>query len=43
MPTSIESLMVITEKHMVDGEGLGDGGGEDGVEIPLPRVKGRQI
>jgi hypothetical protein len=29
------------EKHMVDGEGLGDYGGEDGEEIPLQEWKGR--
>jgi hypothetical protein len=28
------------EKHMVDGEGLGDYGGE---EIPIPEWKGRHI
>jgi hypothetical protein len=26
-------------KHMVDGEGLGDNGGEDSVGIPFPRVE----
>jgi hypothetical protein len=43
MPTPIDSITVITEKHIVDGEGLGDDGDEDGVEIPLSTVKGRQI
>jgi hypothetical protein len=26
-------------KHMVDGEGFGDDGGEDGIKIPLPAVE----
>jgi hypothetical protein len=36
MPTWNYSYMV---KHMVDGEGFGDDGGEDGVKIPLPAVE----
>ena len=41
MPTENYSHMVMENKHMVDGDGVGDDGGEDGVEIPLSGVESR--
>jgi hypothetical protein len=41
MPTENYSHMVMEMEHMVDGDGLGDDGGEDGIEIPLSGVEGR--
>ena len=35
MPTENYSHMVIEMEHMVDGDGLGDDGGEGGGEIPI--------
>ena len=35
MPTGNYSHMVMEMEHMVDGDGLGDDGGEDDVEFPL--------
>jgi hypothetical protein len=39
MPTEDYSLMVIENKHMVDGEGGGDDGDEEALEISLFRVE----
>ena len=41
MPTENYSHMVMENKHMVDGDDVGDDGGEDGVEIPLSGVESR--
>jgi hypothetical protein len=41
MPTENYSHMVMEMEHMVDGDGLGDDGGEVGIEIPLSGVEGR--
>ena len=41
MPTENYSHMVMEMEHMVDGEGLGDDGGEGGIEIPLSGVESR--
>ena len=41
MPTQNYSHMVIENKHMVDGDDVGDDGCEDGVEIPLSGVENR--
>ena len=38
MPTENYSHMVMEMEHMVDGDGLGDDGGEGGGEIPIPEV-----
>ena len=38
MPTENYSQMVMEMEHMVDGDGLGDDGGEGGGEIPIPGV-----
>ena len=38
MPTENYSHMVMEMEHMVDGDGLGDDGGEGGGEIPIPGV-----
>jgi hypothetical protein len=35
------SLMAMESEHMVDGDGVDDNGGEDGVEIPLSDVESR--
>ena len=41
MPTAKYSHMAMKDEHMVDGDGLGDDGGENGVEIPLSGVENR--
>ena len=41
MPTENYSHMVMENKHMVDGDDVGDDGGEDGVEILLSGVESR--
>ena len=41
MPTENYSHMVMEMEHMVDGDGLGDDGGEGGGEIPLPAGESR--
>ena len=41
MPTENYSHMAMEKEHMVDGDGLGDHGDEDGVEIPLSGVESR--
>jgi hypothetical protein len=33
--------MVIENKHMVDGDGVGNDEGEEALEIPLSRVESR--
>jgi hypothetical protein len=33
--------MVMQNKHMVDGDGVGDDGDEEALEIPLPGVESR--
>ena len=38
-PTENYSLMVMESEHLVDGDGVDDDGGEDGVEIPLSGVE----
>jgi hypothetical protein len=35
MPTEDYSLMVMENRHMVDGDGVGDDDGEEALEIPL--------
>lgn len=39
MPTENYSHMVMEIKHMVDGDGVGDDGGEETLEIPLSGVE----
>jgi hypothetical protein len=41
MPTEDYSHMVIENKHMVDGDGVGDDEGEEALKIPLSRVESR--
>jgi hypothetical protein len=41
MPTEIYSHMVMENKHMVDGDGVDDDGGEEALEIPLSSVENR--
>ena len=38
MPTENYSHMVMEMEHMVNGDGLGDDGGEGGGEFPIPGV-----
>jgi hypothetical protein len=39
MPIEYYSHMVMENKHMDDGDGGGDDGDEEALEIPLSRVK----
>jgi hypothetical protein len=39
MPTENYSHMVRENKHMVDGDGVGDDGGEEALKIPLSGVE----
>jgi hypothetical protein len=41
MPTEDYSHMVMENKHMVDGDGVGDDDGEEALEIPLFEVESR--
>jgi hypothetical protein len=41
MPTENYSHMEMQNKHMVDGDGVGDDDGEEALEIPLYRVENR--
>jgi hypothetical protein len=41
MPTEDYSHMVIKNKHMVDGDGVGHDDGEEALEIPLSGVESR--
>ena len=41
MPTEDYSHMVMGNKQMVGGDGIGDDGGEDPLEIPLSSVESR--
>jgi hypothetical protein len=41
MPTEDYSLMVMENKHMVDGDGGGDDGHEEALEIPYPEWRSR--
>jgi hypothetical protein len=41
MTTEDYSHMVMENKHMVDGDGVGDDDGEEALEIPLSGVESR--
>jgi hypothetical protein len=41
MPIEDYSHMVMENKHMVDGDGVGDDGGEEALKIPLCGVDSR--
>jgi hypothetical protein len=41
IPTEDYSHMVMENKHMVDGDGGGDDGDEEALEIPLSGVESR--
>jgi hypothetical protein len=43
MPIEDYSHMVMENKHMVDGDGVGDDGGEEALEIPISRVESRRL
>jgi hypothetical protein len=41
MPTKDYSHMVVENKHMVDGDGVGDDDDEEALKIPLSGVESR--
>jgi hypothetical protein len=41
MPIENYSHMVMGNNHMVDGDGVGDDGGEEALEIPISGVESK--